>query len=389
MRVCVSSMNRFWAFSLAEQLQKRGCLDRLLVSWFNPKTIAKGYAIDPERVTRNILFTGIDRLPHKVRPLRRFANDCQWLAAEWFDRWAAWKLAPCDIFVGWSNCSLRALRRAKRLGAVTVLERGSTHIAVQRELLAEEADRWDLALPADALPDPRMIDKEMREYEEADYIAIPSHFVKRSFLQRGVPEEKLILNPYGANLDKFRPVPKADNVFRVTHIGGSVRKGTHYLLQALTELDLPNSEFVLIGTPDPVVERFLAAYPGRLVHLRGVPQTELYRYYSNSSVYVLPSIEEGLAMAQIEAMACQVPVICSQNTGGEDLVRDGIDGYVLPVRDVPALKERILLLHGDELRCASMGVAARQRAAEFTWDCYGERTIHVYERIRLTPPPLA
>ena len=143
-RVCVSSITRFHAFSLAEQLQRQGCLERLLVSWFNPNSIAKGYDINPDRVTHNILFYGIDRLPHKLRPLRRFAADCQWLAAEWYDRWAARRLGNCEVFVGWSSYSLRTLRRAKRMGAVTVLERGSTHIAAQRDLLAGEAARWDL-----------------------------------------------------------------------------------------------------------------------------------------------------------------------------------------------------------------------------------------------------
>jgi glycosyltransferase involved in cell wall biosynthesis len=380
LRVCVSTISRFHAFSLAEQLQKRGCLERLLVSWFNPETIAKGYDIDPGRVKHNILFYGLDRLPYKLRPLRRFARDFQYLAAEMFDRWAARRVPDCEVYVGWSGYSLRGLRQARKRGAVTVLERGSTHIAAQRDLLAEEAARWDLALPADALPDPRMVAKEMREYEAADYIAIPSQFVKRTFVEHGVPEEKLIQVPYGADLSKFHPVPKLDDVFRITHIGGSIRKGTQYLLQALTELNLPNSELVLIGTPDPVVARFLADYPGRLVHVPGVPQTELYRYYSNSSVYVLPSIEEGLAMAQLEAMACGVPVLCSTNTGGEDVVRDGEDGFVVPVRDVAALKERLVCLRDDEDRRRQMGDSARQRAAQFTWDRYGGEILNRYEQ---------
>lgn len=379
LRVCVSSILRFHAFSLSEQLQRQGCLERLLISWFNPKTIAKGYDIDPELVSKNILFFGFDRLPHKVPGLKRFAADCQWQAAEWYDRWAAWKQPKCDVFVGWSGYSLRALRRAKKRGAVAILEQGSAHIAAQYDILAEEAARWDLALPPGSLPDPRFIAKHALEYAEADYIAIPSNFVRRTFVERGIPEEKLIVVPYGADLAKFRPVPKEDNVFRVTHIGGSIRKGTHYLLQALTELNLPNSEFVLIGPPDPVVQSFLDAYPGRLVHLRGVPQTELYKYYSNSSVYVLPSVEDGFGMVVTEAMACQVPVICSTNAGACDLVRDGVDGFLVPPRDVTALKERLLALHSDEAARVEMGRVAWKRAAEFTWERYGREILARYQ----------
>jgi glycosyltransferase involved in cell wall biosynthesis len=208
--------------------------------------------------------------------------------------------------------------------------------------------------------------------------------VRRTFVEQGVPAEKLIQVPYGANLEKFHSVPKQDDVFRVTHIGGSIRKGTHYLVQALTELALPNSELVLIGTPDPVVERFLAAYPGRLVHLRGVPQTELYRYYSDSSVYVLPSIEDGFGMVVSEAMACGVPVICSANAGASDILDDGVNGYVVPAGDVPALKARLSALHGDEDRRRTMGLSAQRRAAECTWDRYGEDVLQAYRRALTT-----
>jgi glycosyltransferase involved in cell wall biosynthesis len=144
-------------------------------------------------------------------------------------------------------------------------------------------------------------------------------------------------------------------------------------------LNLPNSELVLIGSPDIVVQRFLDAYPGRLVHLRGVPQTELYKYFSNSSVYVLPSIEDGFGMVISEAMACKVPVICSTNAGACDLIRDGTDGFHVPPRDVEAIKERLLALHSDEAARVEMGRVAWKRAAEFTWERYGREILARYQ----------
>lgn len=375
MRVAVSSITRFHAFSLAEQLQKRGLLNQLLVSWFNPETIAKGFEIDPGLVTRNVLPYVVDRLPAKAPGLKWADHFCQWLACSWYDHWAARHLRSCDIFTGWSSFSLEALRRARELGAVCIVEHGSTHPREQADLLAEEGERY--GLPRNPVNE-RVVEKMLAEFAEADHIAIPSRFVERTFLAHGIPEEKLIRVPYGVNLDKFHQVPKGDKVFRITHIGGSIRKGTHYLLQALTELGLPDSELVLIGTPDPVVAGFLAKYKGPLKHLHGVPQVELYRHYSNSSVYVLPSIEEGLAMVQAEAMACGCPVICSTHTGGEDIIRDGIDGFVVPVRDVGALKERIEILYRDEARRRAMGDSSRERVKMFTWDRYGEQVVTNY-----------
>lgn len=86
-------------------------------------------------------------------------------------------------------------------------------------------------------------------------------------------------------------------------------------------------------------------------------------------------------MVQAEAMACGVPVICSTNTGGEDIIRDGVDGFVVPVRDVEALKEKILYLYEHEEERRAMGRSALKRAREFTWDRYGERVVETYRNL--------
>jgi len=87
-------------------------------------------------------------------------------------------------------------------------------------------------------------------------------------------------------------------------------------------------------------------------------------------------------MFQAQAMACGLPVICTQNTAGEDLVRDGRDGYVIPIRDVEALKEKLLFFYENpELRRA-MGESARERVGkDHSWEDYGNRAITAYERI--------
>jgi len=378
MKVIVSTISRFHAFNLAEQLQKRGHLHKLIVGYFNPKKNAKSYNIDRNKVTRNIIPVIVGHLPNRVSALQRWRFQAQYLSCELHDLWARSKLEPCDIFVGWSSKSLHTLRKAKVLGAVAVVERGSSHVLAQKEILEEEYARFGIRKK---VVDERVVEKSVQEYEAADYISIPSSFVRRTFLEKGIPEEKLIQIPYGVSLDHFKPIGKEDKVFRVMHIGGTLRKGTHYLIQAMSELNLKNAELMLIGKIEEPIKPFLQRYKGALKVLLGIPHTELYRYYSQSSIYVLPSIEEGFAMVQAEAMACGLPVICSTNTGGEDIIRDSVDGFVVPLRDVEALKEKILYLyeHGEERR--AMGQSALERVKQFTWDRYGERVVRVYQRI--------
>ena len=81
-------------------------------------------------------------------------------------------------------------------------------------------------------------------------------------------------------------------------------------------------------------------------------------------------------------MACGLPVICTTNTGGEDIVRDGIDGFIIPIRDVEALKEKLIYLYENPDICKAMGQSAKERVSKgFSWDDYRERMVKEYERI--------
>jgi glycosyltransferase involved in cell wall biosynthesis len=87
-------------------------------------------------------------------------------------------------------------------------------------------------------------------------------------------------------------------------------------------------------------------------------------------------------MVQVQAMACGLPVICTTNTGGADLVRDGRDGFILPIRDVTAIKEKILYCYEHPEACKVMGESARLRVkAGFSWSDYGNKMIAAYRKI--------
>ena len=113
----------------------------------------------------------------------------------------------------------------------------------------------------------------------------------------------------------------------------------------------------------------------------GRPQAELARFYSQSSVFCLASIEDGFGMVILQAMACGLPVLASDHTGAADVVRDGVDGYIVGARDVSALKEKILEMYENPERREAMGESARKRVSSgFTWDAYGDRVAAAYSQ---------
>ena len=378
MQVIVSVGGRFHAFYLAQQLLKRGYLKRLITSY--PKFEVKKYGIPSGRVKSIIIKEMMHRgWSHLPKFLRSIYNP-QFFISETFDKLAAKNLGECDICVAFSNFALHTNRRAKELGAVTIVQRGSAHMLYQQKIIEDEYEKFGLKFNR---THPKIIEKQLMEYEEADYIFVPSIFAKRTFLEKGIPEEKLIHASYGIDLSEFKQLPKGDNVFRVIFAGGmTLQKGVHYLLQAFSELNLPNSELLLIGGISDEIKPFFEKYEGTFKWLGHKPQAELHRYYSQGSVFVLNSIQDGFGMVMTQAMACGLPLISTANTGGPDLIEDGKEGFIIPIRDVEAIKERILFFYENPKLCKEMGESAKKKVSQgFTWDDFGENIVREYSRV--------
>lgn len=374
MKVIISVGGKFHAFHLAQQLHKYGVLERLITS--HPRFKIKKDNIPLEKVVSLPIREILQKIWNYTPYLNKKIN-LQWILSSIFDMQAAKYVMPCDIFVGWSSFSLHTLRKAKSWGVKTILERGSSHIEYQRDILKEEYQRWGLK---PVLSHPHIVEKELKEYQEADYISIPSQFVKKTFLEKGIPESKLIHIPYGVDTMVLKPVPKEDNIFRIIYVGGmTIRKGIHYLLKAVSELNLKNFELWLIGNMNDDIKLFFKKYRGWFRYLGHINYYKLYKYYSQGSVFVFPSIDEGLALVILQALACRLPVICTPNSGGADVVRDGKEGFIIPIRDVENIKEKILYLYENPEICQQLGRQAQERVkSNFTWDDYGKKVINTY-----------
>ncbi len=123
---------------------------------------------------------------------------------EWYDRWVAQEIkkyrSDYEVFIGWSGMSSHSISRANKDGKITIVERGSSHILYQNRILQEEYKKFGIDFSIHR----NVIKKELEEYEIADFISIPSTFVKSTFMDQGIPESKLIQNPYGCNTSIFR-----------------------------------------------------------------------------------------------------------------------------------------------------------------------------------------
>lgn len=377
-KVLVSVIGRFHAFDLAYQLQKRDYLYLLNTTF--PKFVAKKWGIDKDRIFTNVHLAILSRYVKKYLP-QSFNNKIANFVYQNQAKSNIRKLKNVAVFIGWSGSSLEAIIEAKKHNVVTILERGSSHYTHQMKILIEENKKFNI----DFQPNYDTWKRELLEYELADYISIPSTYVKKTFIENGILENKLFVNPYGVDLSSFKQIEKKDNVFRVIFVGNlSVRKGSYYLIKAFHELNLQNSQLIHIGAISEEIEPIIQNFKNKKMSFLGhQPQNELYKYYSQGSVFVLTSLEEGMAMVQLQAMACGLPLICTTNTGGEDLIsKDGEEGFVIPIRDENVLKEKLTFLYNNPEIAKQMGNKAKVKVSSgYTWDDYGDRYIDFLKKI--------
>lgn len=383
MKVCISVLGRFHAFDLARELNRRGHLESLTTSF--PKYAAKEFEV-PARCIQSLPAIEVLRRTWLRSPefIRR-AFDARPFVRDAFDRAAAKRISTnCDIFVGWSGAALRSIKRAKELGAVAVLERGSCHIAVQDRILREESELSDCTIPR---PSTREIEQELLEYEAADFIAVPSAFAQASFIEQGFDANRILRIPFGVALDQFSPPEQARDAsgpLRLLHVGAvSHQKGCHYLLRAFRELALPNSELHFVGRVDDSMRALLAREQAPNVFAHGsMPQAQLPSAYHRASVFCLASVQEGLSMVLAQAMACGLPVVASANTGAAEFIDHGVDGLIFEARHVEQLKQCLLKLHGQPAERAAIGERAYQKIRSgFAWTDYGDRIETVYQAL--------
>lgn len=386
------------AYQAALALQETGLLDyfeasfyykdsrfsRILLSML-PKQVAAWIVkqlrrrvqdgLSSRRVRRHpvaeIIFVLFARLP----VLNGFAEKIMRMRNEYFDvvvGKTVRRSRPRAV-ICYDSSALRTFEAAREVGTLCILDQVIGHIKTGEKILSEERQLHPEF--ADSIPGAAVewtIERCTREAIVADWVIAASEYVRDSLIMNGVLPSRIVLCPYGVDTDRFRPAVKVDDrPFQILFVGQiSQRKGIKYLLEAFKDLRLEKAELVLMGGVGGSGEG-LKLYGGLFRHIRHVPYSELPQYYQSADIFVYPSLHEGSALAIYEALASGLPVITTPNSGS--VVRDGVDGFIVPIRDIEALKEKILLLYQNKDLRDQMGLQARKRAESFTWQAYRQR----------------
>lgn len=295
-----------------------------------------------------------------------------------YDNCASRFIDTCDIFHCWALESVKSLRIAKDRGAKsTILERPSSHIVKQRSIFKEEFGKRGLKKYMDNIE----VERNITAYEEADYIVVPSDFAYKSFLDSGFDINKVVKIPYGYDPQIFKPAPRKDNIFRVLFCGNIIlRKGIVYLLEAWDKLNFKDAELVLVGRIFNETKAILKKYisKNRSIKIKGfMPYSEIVNQYQQADVFILPSLEEGSALVNYEAMACGLPVITTFNSGS--VTRNGMDGFIIQPQNTAQICEKLLYFYDNRQKAKQMGLSASEYVKNYTWEKYSEKLRAFYE----------
>lgn len=267
-------------------------------------------------------------------------------------------------------------RGLKVVSEVYILLSTERILAEERKLFPDwEPGQTDYSSIRREFPDANVLQTQ------TDFAICPSEAVRDDLANHnGIPRELSIVVPYGMNPELLELQPKPQRG-RVLFVGtAELRKGIHYLALAAEKLAAKKiqCEFRVAGNVSLQIARRTECK--HLNFLGRVPRERIAEEYQSADVFVLPSLAEGSAEVTYEALATGLPVITTRAAGS--VVRDGIEGRIVPERNADALADAIEELVENRALRDHMAVAARERARDYTWERYGERLISALNKFK-------
>lgn len=360
---------RFHAFALASGLLALGHDVIVLTNY--PPSVVESFGFPGHRV-RSFLVHGVtSRIANRLE--RKLPKD--WLDRRLhtlFGRWVARNVrADTDVVHGFSGVMEEYLSTPRsKPSQVRTIVRGSAHIEEQSRLLEEEEAR--AGVPIDK-PSGWMRSREAREYAMADKIVVLSSFAFRSFCERGFTDDRLVIVSLGVDTRQFGASQELINrrrqrlqegqALRVLNVGTfSFQKGMYDLLETASRLQ-GRMLFRFVGTVPPEAKTLLTQASEVIELVNRVPENELRQHYEWADVFVFPTIQDGFAAVLLQAAAAGLPIIATTNCSAPDFVREGITGWIVPIRDPDALSSRLIWCDNNRKPLAQ----AAQAAADGTY----------------------
>lgn len=404
-KVVLSHSGKQHSYQVAKALKQEGVLDRFYTSSY----------VSPHWLQKLILQTGNQYWSRRFEPglggrdvianwrfelkeiiLRRLqgrsdkAQKAIYERDTAFDAFVSKRLKnhpSAKVFWGFQGSCSECLKAANALGMQSVCELATAHVVAAKQILGVEAKlqpQW--ADSIDNLIFPKAYEQRLEEEpHQAQMVIAASQFTTQTLLQVGVPQAKIKEIPLGAEVGHIPhqvDKPKGGKL-RLLYAGSiTQRKGISYLLKAIQSLP-KEIELHLYGGIQGSGKAF-KPYQHRVHYHGAVSQAELFSLYKHYDALVLPTLFEGFGLVIVEAMAAGLPVITTIHSMGPDIIKQGENGYIVPIRDSKAITEAIEnIAQATEEDYFAMRHSARHAALNYSWKSYQKRIRQFVDQLNL------
>ena len=376
MKYSIYIRGRGWTFQLAEAFSKTDNLDFLVTSY--PKFTVKKYNVPSNKIKSIFFLEILRRLLGKFNPLFKKLK-INFDAVEITDRladtiYSLLLIKNSDfLLLGFGNSSCKIIKKAKKKNIKTIFFLNNSSPSY-RKVVKDEYDK--LGLSTLYSPEPKILTKRINEsIKMADYIGALSSFQKQTYIDEGVDESKMFLSFLGVDTSVFFPKKIKKDKFIVIYVGNDfVRKGLKYLIDAFNSLKLDNSELWIVGNNPINAVKKIVKIEKNNIFIDSVTEFKLPDLYNQSSIFCLPTFEEGLPAVLPQAMACALPIISTQYA--KDCVTDGQEGFIIEPGNTTLISEKIKFFYDNPNKIIEMGTQARTRVEnEFTFDSIAKRIV--------------
>jgi glycosyltransferase involved in cell wall biosynthesis len=284
---------------------------------------------------------------------------------------------------GYEDGALATFTAAKELGLKCIYDLPIAYWETGRKLMKEEAERlpqWAPTLGGGIMDSEQKLERKTLELELADVVVGPGDFVIDS-IPAWALKKKLIMSPFGSpvSFNGNEDIKKTDNTGRPLRVlfAGSLgqRKGLGDLFEAIRLLNSKDIELVIMGSLLAPMD-FYRNELSEFTFEAGRPHHEVLQLMRSCDIFCLPSIVEGRALVMQEAMSQGLPLIITPNTGGEDLIKEGETGFLVPIRSPHIIAEKLEWFLQNRDKIKEMSSLAKKHANNYTWEDYSNKIVN-------------
>ncbi len=375
MKISIVSLGRSHLINLARLLDQREDIEVTFYTMM-PKSRCKKFGYEGEVLSClfpiGFLSVLIEKIPF-LNPYRR--SFLRIRLRLFFDRWVSWQLQKCDVLIGLNGTAVKtSLQAKKKYGAITICDQGSSHILTQDAVRRSYTDNEPPRLNTDYM---------LKHYDTSDYLMTACEYVKQSDIEQGISSDRIFVNPYGVDLNVFKPTmkPTTEESYDVIMVGAWWKhKGCDMLADAcINKLGI---KLLHVGA---VIDCELPQ-SSLFKHIDFVSESKLPQYYAKAKVFAMPSLDEGFGLVLLQAAACGLPTVASTRTGEPDMEKLlGNPQECLTIEEPLSTATIASAIKLALLRAENLSQGERMQYEKninnISWEAYGERYYKILKEL--------